>query len=70
MCGIFSLLNFSRDVNKSINKEFIINEFMKGKKRGPENSVMETVSIDLEFGFHRLAINGLNNASNQPIKMP
>ena len=32
MCGIFSLLNFSRDVNKSINKEFIINEFMKGKK--------------------------------------
>ena len=30
---------------------------------------METVSIDLEFGFHRLAINGLNNASNQPIKI-
>ena len=69
MCGIFSLLNFSRDGNKSINKEFIINEFMKGKKRGPENSVMDTVSIDLEFGFHRLAINGLNNTSNQPIKI-
>ena len=69
MCGIFSLLNFSRDGNKSINKEFIINEFMKGKKRGPENSVIETVSIDIDFGFHRLAINGLNNVSNQPIKI-
>ena len=68
MCGIFALLNNIHS-NKHINYNYINNEFMKGKSRGPEHSILENVSIDLLFGFHRLAINGLNTASNQPIKI-
>jgi asparagine synthase (glutamine-hydrolysing) len=61
MCGIFALLN-SGDINDSdIEKEFI-----KGKGRGPEFSKLEKY-FKVTFGFHRLAINGLNSNSNQPI---
>lgn len=61
MCGIFALLN-SEDINDTdIEKEFI-----KGKTRGPEFSKLEKYS-KVTFGFHRLAINGLNSNSNQPI---
>jgi len=59
MCGIFALLN-----NSKIND--INSEFMKGKKRGPEFSKLENY-IKCSLGFHRLAINGLNETSNQPI---
>jgi len=59
MCGIFALLN-----NNNIND--IRKEFMKGKNRGPEFSKLENY-VKCTFGFHRLAINGLNDTSNQPI---
>ena len=63
MCGIFSLLN-----NDSKYSDIFINEqFMKGKGRGPEFSKIQNVYMKTIFGFHRLAINGLNNESNQPI---
>lgn len=63
MCGIFALLN--NDSNFSDN---LINEqFMKGNKRGPEFSKIQSIYIKTIFGFHRLAINGLNNESNQPL---
>jgi len=66
MCGIFALLNY--DVNhfytNSINE--LKDEFMKGKNRGPESSVLK-VFLRILFGFHRLAINGLNEESNQPL---
>ncbi len=64
MCGIFGLL-----INNSenINYELIKNFFNYGKKRGPENSIIKYVNEDIIFGFHRLAINGLNEISNQPI---
>jgi asparagine synthase (glutamine-hydrolysing) len=39
---------------------------MKGKRRGPEFSKLEKY-MKLILGFHRLAINGLNDTSNQPI---
>ena len=68
MCGIFALLNNIHS-HKHIDYNTINNEFMKGKSRGPEHSILESVSIDLLFGFHRLAINGLNPASNQPMKI-
>ena len=61
MCGIFALLNSSYD-NNSIN-----NEFMKGKSRGPEFSKLNYSYLKMILGFHRLAINGLNNESNQPL---
>lgn len=62
MCGIFALLN-----NTNIPRTFVTKEFEKGKHRGPEFSVFKNVMIQADFGFHRLAINGLNDESNQPI---
>ena len=63
MCGIFSLINQPF----GFNSKFIEEQFEKGKNRGPEDSKLLFFGTDIQFGFHRLAINGLNNASNQPI---
>jgi asparagine synthase (glutamine-hydrolysing) len=62
MCGIFALLN-----NTTFDIDVISDEFMKGQKRGPEFSKLETSYTNMVLGFHRLAINGLNTASNQPL---
>jgi asparagine synthase (glutamine-hydrolysing) len=62
MCGIFALLN---SIGASC--ETISQEFMKGQRRGPEFSKLDTNYIGMTLGFHRLAINGLNEASNQPL---
>lgn len=64
MCGIYALLcsdtfNVEEDVLKSA--------FQKGEKRGPEYSSFSSPSSQLYFGFHRLAINGLDEISHQPI---
>jgi asparagine synthase (glutamine-hydrolysing) len=40
---------------------------MKGKNRGPEFSKLDYSYMKMVLGFHRLAINGLNEASNQPL---
>ena len=66
MCGIFSLLNIS-DTNVLFTEEFIKYNFKLGQGRGPEHSILKNVSVRAKFGFHRLAINGLNDISNQPI---
>jgi len=67
MCGIFSLLNYT---NGSLNNGLIKSEFQKGRKRGPESSqlVFDDVQNYIQ-GFHRLAINGLNDESNQPLRI-
>jgi hypothetical protein len=62
MCGIFTLLN-----NDVFSSHFVNTQFEKGKGRGPETSKLEDVFIKTTFGFHRLAINGLNEESNQPL---
>tara|TARA_Y100000389_G_scaffold204569_1_gene258039 strand:+ start:8543 stop:10279 length:1737 start_codon:yes stop_codon:yes gene_type:complete len=63
MCGIFALLN-----NKnSFSNELIQKSFDKGVRRGPEESFMHTTGNSLILGFHRLAINGLDKESNQPM---
>ena len=62
MCGIFALLN-----HKNISTNVIENEFMKGRGRGPEFSKLDNSYMKMVLGFHRLAINGLNAESNQPI---
>ena len=65
MCGIFSLLNSS-----GFSNEIIKTQFEKGKNRGPEYSKLESLFVyNLYLGFHRLAINGLNEKSNQPITL-
>jgi asparagine synthase (glutamine-hydrolysing) len=62
MCGIFALLN-----NSCLNKNAVHKEFMKGQRRGPEFSKLDNNYMKLTLGFHRLAINGLNEESNQPL---
>jgi asparagine synthase (glutamine-hydrolysing) len=61
MCGIFALLN------QGFQHKNIQEQFEKGRGRGPEHSTLQSVSIGATFGFHRLAINGLNEGSNQPL---
>jgi len=62
MCGIFALLNNENQFKENFIKE----QFQKGKNRGPEHSILVN-NVKSVFGFHRLAINGLNSISNQPI---
>jgi asparagine synthase (glutamine-hydrolysing) len=64
MCGIFGLLNYT---GFELTKELVNESFQKGMPRGPEVSILKTVMIKTLFGFHRLAINGLNEQSHQPI---
>jgi len=64
MCGIFTLLN---NTGHLLTTAFLKEQFEKGKGRGPENSVFKNIMIQADFGFHRLAINGLDDVSNQPI---
>jgi len=68
MCGIFSLLNIEKDNGSQFSSEFINQQFMKGVARGPEHSVITYYGSKAIFGFHRLAINGLDKESNQPIE--
>ena len=62
MCGIFAMLN-----NESFKIDFVKEQFIKGQNRGPEFSKLQQFGILCLLGFHRLAINGLNDFSNQPI---
>ena len=69
MCGIFAIFNYSLSINDlDINtKEIIEYNFSKGHIRGPENSALKLIKNSVLFGFHRLAINGLDKISNQPL---
>jgi asparagine synthase (glutamine-hydrolysing) len=60
MCGIFAI------INQDISNNDVLNYFTKGSQRGPDNSDLVHVSNNVCFGFHRLAINGLDPESNQP----
>ena len=66
MCGIFGFLNKSLTPANIITSKIIEDSFNKGKHRGPDNSSTTKLN-NLIFGFHRLAINGLDSISNQPI---
>ena len=80
MCGIFSLLNIfpiqknNKEVVLNIGNKYIFPEsyvsqqFQKGQSRGPESSKLLFPPFSkMCMGFHRLAINGLNEKSNQPM---
>ena len=62
MCGIFAILN-----NTTFSEPFLKTQFETGQSRGPENSKFKKIN-NIYFGFHRLAINGLGNESNQPFE--
>lgn len=61
MCGIFGAYS------KKYDKSFLDDYFRKIKHRGPDYSEFSSIRHDLHFGFHRLAINGLSSAGNQPM---
>ena len=63
MCGIFGVLNNTG----ALSKTFIERQFNKSAKRGPEYSKLHDFNDSTTFGFHRLAINGLDEISHQPI---
>ena len=63
MCGIFTLLNNS----DTFTSEEIEAAFEYGNNRGPEDSEFITYGNNLNIGFKRLAINGLNMESRQPM---
>jgi asparagine synthase (glutamine-hydrolysing) len=65
MCGIFTFLN----TDPTFDFDSLKNSFKKGQKRGPEFSILTKHNQQIQLGFHRLAINGLNNNSNQPLKI-
>jgi asparagine synthase (glutamine-hydrolysing) len=65
MCGILAIVNNN---NNTINEENINNALEAGKNRGPESTTLEKVD-NMQFCFHRLAINGMDTASGQPMKI-
>lgn len=65
MCGIFTFLN----TDSTFDFDTLKNAFDQGKNRGPEFSTFENYNHNIQLGFHRLAINGLNSNSNQPLKV-
>jgi len=66
MCGIFGILN--AEENTRTKHSDLLKCFQKGKNRGPEFSTLNNYDNTC-IGFHRLAINGLNNISNQPFEI-
>jgi asparagine synthase (glutamine-hydrolysing) len=65
MCGIFSIINHQSEY---LNEDLVRSSFQCGSSRGPEYSTIEYFNKwNSVIGFHRLAINGLNIESNQPI---
>ncbi len=54
-------------VDPCINFATAEENFEVGKARGPDHSTFCTVAPNIWMGFHRLAINGLTNESNQPL---
>ena len=68
MCGIFTIIrNWDSSIHFDADRSIINRGFNKGQSRGPEHSVLSIINDNIMFGFHRLAINGLNSISNQPL---
>ncbi len=64
MCGIFAFL---RGGTQQVKEADLVACAEKIQHRGPDSTVYKWITPDLFFGFHRLAINGLNPESNQPM---
>ena len=61
MCGILTILNPQTPFVKADE------HFLKGARRGPDASTFIVVDAAVWMGFHRLAINGLDAMSGQPM---
>ena len=68
MCGIFAYLSKDEKVDTGTLKE----NGMKCQHRGPDKTNEQLIQTDTSFNyflFHRLSINGLNEKSDQPMKL-
>jgi len=63
MCGIFGILG-----KHDYSQNDLDHASCKGSQRGPEHSILTKITESVTLGFHRLAINGLDALSSQPIK--
>lgn len=61
MCGIFAFLGSSYSLKD------LIDHFERIKHRGPDKTHIDQLNGRLTFGFHRLAINGLELSGDQPM---
>ena len=59
MCAIYGCIG-------TLEESYFYPYFMKLQHRGPDNTQHKQVTPSVWFGFHRLAINGLDEKSNQP----
>lgn len=70
MCGIFAYISDNIESDDE-NVMSLTNEMMclskEGSKRGPECSTYQYLDNRVHFWFHRLAINGMDEVSNQPM---
>jgi asparagine synthase (glutamine-hydrolysing) len=64
MCGIFAYIGTSIDCS------IIQNAYLKTANRGPDNHEIKSISNNLIFGFHRLAINDISFKGMQPLHHP
>jgi asparagine synthase (glutamine-hydrolysing) len=67
MCGIFALFHALEPSVYASVYDSLEKHFNTGQSRGPEFSIMKHITDNILFGFHRLAINGLDDKSHQPI---
>ena len=72
MCGIFAFIDRLRQDSLL---DYLKPHFDSIKHRGPDKSTLKEYSginpyADIYFGFHRLAMVGLDDISNQPLKYP
>ena len=67
MCGIFALFQTLYPSQYVTIRDSFKRHCDYGKSRGPECSTMNQINENILFGFHRLAINGLDDESNQPM---
>jgi len=65
MCGIFAVLNNTN----TFKGETIQRAIDIGSKRGPETTTTFNTNDNVLLAFHRLAINGLDYASGQPLTL-
>jgi asparagine synthase (glutamine-hydrolysing) len=64
MCGIFSYSG------NRYNWSDLADAFDLISYRGPDNTHHKKIGTDILFGFHRLAIMGISNSGDQPMKHP
>jgi len=67
MCGIFAY--FSKNKYEKKCEDFLYKNANKIQHRGPDNTSFQWINENTFFMFHRLAIHGLDEISNQPIQI-